>query len=105
MSNNKFIELAGEKPGIWCPAYQRTKDRTICGEKRCRYYQNQHLTPVSRTGDDSPDFDDNLDALSIKRPSILSGRELFVIISEKSPYHCIRYDEPSKYISLPWETQ
>lgn len=96
------VKLDGVPVGPWCPAYHKTKDRTLCAEKQCRYYQNHRVTPYSHQNAGDPDINENLDALSIRRPVVYTGREYFEI-HEVCEWHCVRYDEPSKYMALPWE--
>ena len=100
-----FVLFHGEKPGPWCAAYQRTKDRTICGERRCRYYQNhRHTRAIQPRQGESPDVTESLDAVSLKMFKIGNKVEIFEQ-HEECNWHCVRYDEPSKLIDLPWEAK
>lgn len=103
--DEKIIELQGTRPGPACPAYHRHKNREHCQKTKCRYYQNHRVTPV--IGGDAaggiPDFDENLDAKSAKEVKIGFGKKEFFRIHEECDWHCVKYDEPSKYVDLPWE--
>ena len=94
--------LEGSKPGPWCPAYNRHRNRGICSEKRCRYYQNHRVSPVTAEGNAGEAFDESLNARSIKVPKVWFGKEFFEEF-EECEWHCVRYDKPSKYVTLPWE--
>ena len=84
-----MIELHGSKPGPACPAYHRHKNREHCQKTNCR--------PL--------DYDENLDAHSVKHPKVFFGGKEFFEEHEECVWHCVKYDEPSKYVDLPWELE
>jgi len=107
MAERKIVELHGTKPGPWCPAYHQHKNREECSEKKCRYYQNHRVSPVLAGGGEAieVDYDENGTAMSVKHPKVGFGGKEFFEIHEECKWHCVRFDEPSKYVDLPWEME
>ena len=116
MSDRKMEELHGSKPGPACPAYHKHKNREHCQETKCRYYHNHRVSPINQGGvskanmggsvsnaNMAGDVNESLDALSIKTPTVGFGGKEFFEIHEECKWHCVRYDLPSKYMTLPWE--
>lgn len=103
----KKIELHGSKPGPACPAYHRHKNRDHCQKTNCRYYYNHRVSPVIPGGGEAieVDYDENLNAMSVKHPKVFFGGKEFFEEFEECAWHCVKYDEPSKYVDLPWELE
>lgn len=100
-----MVDLHGKRPGPWCPAYHKDKNRTECADKGCKFLQNRRVTITQRGGPGNEgeiDFDENLDAHSIEKPVIYPGRVDYTF-HEECALHCVRFDEPSHLESLPWE--
>ena len=95
--------LEGIKPGIWCPVYHKSKDRTECQNTKCKYWQNHRVTPILPGGQDgSEHYDESGNAQSVKSMKLPGFMEQYEI-HEECDWHCVKYDEPSKMIDVPWE--
>lgn len=97
-------DLPGINPGPFCPVYHKTKDRTECGVRRCKYYVNHVVTEgeVSESPNSSiPDVTDSLDAISVSKP-VVRFRVPQYVLGDECEWHCCMYDEPSKLRSVPW---
>lgn len=121
MPDKKIAELHGAKPGPACPAYHKHKNREHCQKTKCRYYQNHRVSPVLAGGGEAIDvdktygvesqgagrdaYDENGTAMSVKHPKVGFGGKEFFEIHEECEWHCVRFDEPSKYVNLPWEME
>lgn len=110
MSDRVLIELQGVKPGPWCQAYHKDKNRDKCAERRCRYYYNHRVSPITpgtggAGGDNGIEIDYAEDgtAISVKHPKVWFGGKEFFEVHEECAWHCVKFDEPSKYVDLPWE--
>jgi hypothetical protein len=68
------------------------------------FYQNRRVTDDSNIspGNADPDYDDNLNAISVKKPVVRIGRQKYTM-HEDTEYHCVLYDEPSHLETLPWD--
>jgi len=98
-----MADLPGIKPAAWCPAYHKTSDRQVCGDRRCKFYVDHIITISSQTHTEtSPDVDEELNALSIE-VAVIRAPRVHYVIGAKCDWHCCRYDEPSKLETLPWE--
>lgn len=98
-------DLKGVSKGVFCPAYHKSKDRVVCSEKRCKFYVNHIITigdHQQSTTNDEPDYDENLNAISIKKPVIRVPRVNYCI-GDECKWHCCLYDSPSNLESLPWD--
>lgn len=97
------MDLPGNKPGPYCPAYHKSSDRTLCKVRGCKFYQNHVVTESASIRDDPTiDYDDSLNAVSIKKPVVILGNIRYEI-GEACEWHCVRYDEPSHLETLAWE--
>lgn len=99
-----MTDLVGIAPGSWCCAYHKTADRQLCGDRRCKFYVNHVITignNISTQNAEVPDFDEELNAISIKKP-VIRRIKVNYVIGEECKWHCAKYDEPSSLEVLPW---
>lgn len=99
-------DLPGNKPGPWCPAYHKQKDRGECAVRKCKYLQSNRVTQnvsPQQEQDGVPQIDANLNPVGVAKAVVRIGRENYQL-HEKCALHCVLYDEPSKLRELPWES-
>lgn len=98
-----MAKLNGRTPGPECPVYHKSKNRDYCDKIRCRYWQNHRVTPILPGGQDGAEhYDENGNAQSVKSMKLPGFMEQYEI-HEECKWHCVKFDEPSKMVDVPWD--